>query len=144
VQSRVYSPYTALGFRREGRVLVRDRAQQRIVAKARAMYGDCGSFSRVAAWLNSQGLLSAADRPWRGQTVKRMFRMNDVIGCPLDQIPPDVPVTRNTWMVPFGYRMEAGEFVALGGWELLREVRFSRRSSCAIRSPCLATVSESS
>jgi DNA invertase Pin-like site-specific DNA recombinase len=111
-QSRVYSGYTPLGFRREEQVLVRDRAQQRVVAKARAMYARSGSLSRVAAWLNSQGLLSAAGKPWRGPTVKRMFRINDVIGCPTDQIPPEAPATWITWMVPFGYRMEAGELVA--------------------------------
>jgi DNA invertase Pin-like site-specific DNA recombinase len=60
-RSRVYSTYTPLGYRREGQTLVRDRAQQRTVARARALYADTGSLTRVAAWLNKQ---ATSDRGW--------------------------------------------------------------------------------
>jgi DNA invertase Pin-like site-specific DNA recombinase len=133
-QSRVYSTYTPLGFRREGGALVRDRAQQRTVAKARALYADTGSFRRVAAWLNEQGLLSAGGAPWRSDSVKRMFRLNDLIGCPLDQIPPEAPTPRNLRKVPFGYRVDAGELVVdvaeqavIGRMRVLRQRGFSFR-----------------
>jgi DNA invertase Pin-like site-specific DNA recombinase len=108
-ESRVYSPYTPLGFRREGHMLVRDETQQRIVARARRMYAETGNLSQVARWLNGRGLRSATGLPWDGQAVKRMLRQNQLIGCPTDRTPPEVPV-RKINPVPYGYRFKSGRF----------------------------------
>lgn len=61
-QARVYSRYTPVGFRREGRLLVRDRAQQRIVAKARRMYAESGSFIRSRHGSTARGCAARVGR----------------------------------------------------------------------------------
>jgi DNA invertase Pin-like site-specific DNA recombinase len=109
-QGRVYGRYTPLGFRREGKLLVRDREQPRIVAQTRRMYADTASFRHVAQWLNSQGLRGAGGAEWYGSAVKRMLRLNDLIGCPIDQQPLE-PHPSRIYPVPFGYRFESGRFV---------------------------------
>lgn len=62
-----------------------------------------------------------------------MFRLNDLIGCPVDQVPPEPKVTM-IYPVPFGYRFESGRFVVEAAEQAaIRRMRALRKRGFSMR-----------
>jgi DNA invertase Pin-like site-specific DNA recombinase len=108
-QSRVYGT-TPFGFRREGKMLVRDPAEQKIVARARRLYARGVSYMRIAERFDAEGLRGRLGGRWDGITIKSMLRANELVGCPIDRIPPERKQA-HIYPVPYGYLVRSGALV---------------------------------
>jgi DNA invertase Pin-like site-specific DNA recombinase len=108
-QSRVYGT-TPFGFRREGKLLIKDATEQAVVERARRLFARGVSYQRIAERLDADGLRGRLGGRWDGTTIKTMLRANELIGCPIDRIPPERKDIR-IYPVPYGYRARSGMLV---------------------------------
>jgi hypothetical protein len=89
---------------------VRDPAEQKVVARARRLYARGVSYQRIAETFDAEGIRGRMGGHWEGTTIKRMLRTNELVGCPVDRIPPE-DKQHQTYPVPYGYRARSGGLV---------------------------------
>jgi DNA invertase Pin-like site-specific DNA recombinase len=110
-QARVYGT-VPFGFRRNGKRLIRHRVEQQALEQARRLYEQGFNHTQIANALTAQGVRGKRAGRLDGVQIRRLLRLNQIIGVPLDQIPPEPP-PHDPFVapLPYGWTRERGQLV---------------------------------